>query len=79
MNPPKKALLPPLPKREHRDFTICIELGDVLTHLDWDVDLGWRVAIRPGLKEFLYNLRQYFEVVIFTDTPGQVRYFDVVC
>ena len=37
MHPPKKALLPPLPKSLHRDFTLCVELSDVLTHLVWEV------------------------------------------
>ena len=37
MHPPKKALLPPLPKALHRDFTLCVELSDVLTHLVWEV------------------------------------------
>jgi import inner membrane translocase subunit TIM50 len=72
MNPPKKALLPPLPKHERKDFTVCIELSEALTYLVWDTELGWRVAIRPGVKEFLFTLRQMFEVVLYTDTPGNV-------
>ena len=39
MHPPKKALLPPLPKSLHRDFTLCVELSDVLTHLVWEVPI----------------------------------------
>lgn len=70
MNPPVKQLLPKLPKAYAREYTICIELSDALTHLIWDRDLGWRVALRPGVKEFLYMLNKFAEVVIYTDTAG---------
>jgi hypothetical protein len=72
MYPPKKALLPPLPRHMHKDYTLCLELTDALTHCVWDLDVGWRVAIRPGAKEFLYGLHQFYEVVLFTDTPSHV-------
>ena len=60
MNPPTKKLLPPLPPQMARDHTLCIELTDSLTHLVWDVDVGWRVALRPGVKKLLYTLHQVF-------------------
>ncbi|KAJ3274569.1 mitochondrial inner membrane protein required for protein import [Terramyces sp. JEL0728] len=69
MNPPKKKLLPPLPPQLARDYTICVELTDALTHLAWDRDLGWRIAIRPGAKQLLFMLTQFFEVVVYTNTP----------
>ena len=72
MNPPTKKLLPPLPPQLHRDYTLCIELTDALTHLVWDIDVGWRVALRPGVKRFLYTLHQYFELVVFTNTPSHL-------
>jgi hypothetical protein len=37
MYPPKKSLLPPLPKHMHKDLTICVELTDTLTHMVWEV------------------------------------------
>lgn len=74
MYPPKKALLPPLPRHMHKDYTLCLELTDALTHCVWDLDLGWRVAIRPGAKQFLYGLHQFYEVVLFTDTPAHVLF-----
>ncbi|KAJ3260463.1 mitochondrial inner membrane protein required for protein import [Boothiomyces macroporosus] len=69
MNPPKKKLLPPLPPQLARDYTVCLELTDALTHLVWDRDLGWRIAIRPGAKQLLFRLSQFFEVVVYTNTP----------
>jgi len=72
MHPPTKKLLPPLPPQLHREHTLCIELTDALTHLVWDRDLGWRVAIRPGARQLLYTLHQYFELVVFTNTPSHL-------
>lgn len=63
MNPPTKKLLPPLPPQMARDHTLCIELTDSLTHLVWDVDVGWRVALRPGVKKLLYTLHQVFILI----------------
>ncbi|KAJ3306277.1 mitochondrial inner membrane protein required for protein import [Kappamyces sp. JEL0829] len=72
MNPPTKSLLPPLPPQLAREHTLCFELTDALTHLVWDKDVGWRVAIRPGAKQLLYTLHQYFEIVLFTNTPSHL-------
>lgn len=72
VNPPTKTLLPPLPAQMARPYTVCIELSDALTHVVWDKEVGWRVAIRPGARQLLYTLHQYFEVVIFTSTPSHL-------
>ena len=45
-------------------------MNDSLVHLVWDKSLGWRVATRPGVKQFLANLSRYYEIVIFTTQPG---------
>ncbi|KAJ3155464.1 mitochondrial inner membrane protein required for protein import [Geranomyces variabilis] len=60
------ALAPPY----SRPLTLCIELTDALVHLEWDKSVGWRVATRPGVKQFLANLGRTYEVVIFTSSPG---------
>lgn len=31
--------------------------------------MGWRIAIRPGAKQLLFRLSQFFEVVVYTNTP----------
>jgi hypothetical protein len=72
VNPPPKKLLPQLPPQLKKDYTVCLELSDTLTHLVWDKDLGWRVAIRPGARELLFMLNNFFEVVIFTNTPSHL-------
>nr|KAJ3417846.1 mitochondrial inner membrane protein required for protein import [Polyrhizophydium stewartii] len=71
--PTTKKLLPdPIPEMQPSPFTLLVEHNDALTHLVWDKDAGWRVAVRPGAREFLANLRKYYEVVIFTNVPGHL-------
>ncbi|TPX71162.1 hypothetical protein SpCBS45565_g01282 [Spizellomyces sp. 'palustris'] len=70
-SPALEKLLPdPLPVPYQRPLTLCIELNEALVHLEWDKAVGWRVATRPGVKQFLANLSRYYEVVIFTNSPG---------
>ncbi|KAK6094774.1 mitochondrial inner membrane protein required for protein import [Batrachochytrium dendrobatidis] len=66
----KKLLPDPLPEDQQAPFTLLIEHNDALLHLIWDKSEGWRAALRPGAKHFMANMRKYFEVVIFTSTPG---------
>ncbi|KAI9013098.1 HAD-like domain-containing protein [Gaertneriomyces semiglobifer] len=70
-SPTLEKLLPdPLPAPYQRALTLCVELNDALSHLEWDKSEGWRIATRPGVKQFLTNLGRYYEVVIFTNSPG---------
>ncbi|KAJ3030574.1 mitochondrial inner membrane protein required for protein import [Rhizophlyctis rosea] len=69
--PTTDKLLPdPLPAQYQRPITLCIELTDSLIHMEWDKSIGWRVALRPGVKQFLSNLSRSYEVVVYTTQPG---------
>lgn len=35
---------------------------------------GWRTAKRPGFEDFLGYLGQFYEIVVFTETPSYVSY-----
>ncbi|KAJ3061612.1 mitochondrial inner membrane protein required for protein import [Podochytrium sp. JEL0797] len=73
VEPPSVKLLPDtLPEPYQRPYTLCLELNDSLVHLVWDKDYGWRVATRPGVKQFISYLSRYFEVVIFTTSQNYV-------
>ncbi|KAJ3027618.1 UNVERIFIED_CONTAM: mitochondrial inner membrane protein required for protein import [Siphonaria sp. JEL0065] len=73
VEPPSVKLLPdPLPEPYQRPYTLCLELNDSLVHLVWDKDYGWRVATRPGVKQFISYLSRYFEIVIFTTSQNYV-------
>ncbi|KAJ3296416.1 mitochondrial inner membrane protein required for protein import, partial [Blyttiomyces sp. JEL0837] len=67
VEPPSVKLLPDiLPEPYQRPFTLCVELNDTLCRLVWDKEVGWRVATRPGLNQFLSYLSRYYEIVVFT-------------
>ncbi|KAJ3417337.1 mitochondrial inner membrane protein required for protein import [Chytridiales sp. JEL 0842] len=71
--PASEKLLPdPLPQPYQRPYTLCVELNDALVHLVWDVNHGWRVATRPGVKQFLAYLSRYFEIVLYTSSQNYV-------
>ncbi|KAI9342809.1 HAD-like domain-containing protein [Obelidium mucronatum] len=73
VEPPSVKLLPdPLPEPYQRPYTLCLELNDSLVHLVWDKDYGWRVATRPGVKQFISYLSRYFEIVVFTTSQNYV-------
>ncbi|KAJ3124047.1 mitochondrial inner membrane protein required for protein import [Nowakowskiella sp. JEL0407] len=55
-----------------RPFTLCVELSDTLAHLEWDKNVGWRIATRSGMKQFLAYLSKFYEIVIFTNSPGYI-------
>ncbi|KAJ3386707.1 mitochondrial inner membrane protein required for protein import [Entophlyctis sp. JEL0112] len=86
--PSVKLLPDPLPEPYQRPYTLCLELNDSLVHLVWDVschefffletnnriqkDYGWRMATRPGVKQFISYLSRYYEIVIFTTSLNYV-------
>ncbi|KAJ3133168.1 mitochondrial inner membrane protein required for protein import [Physocladia obscura] len=73
VEPPSVKLLPDvLPDPYQRPYTLCLELNDSLVHLVWDKDYGWRIATRPGVKQFISYLSRYFEIVIFTTSLNYV-------
>lgn len=68
----EKLLPDPLPEPYQRPFTLVIELNEALAHLVWDKNIGWRLAARPGVKDFLAYLGKYYEIVLFADSPAVV-------
>ncbi|BGP22278.1 mitochondrial translocase complex component TIM50 [Rhodotorula toruloides] len=63
-------LPPPLPEPHYRPYTLVIDLEDMLTHDNWDLDHGWRTAKRPGADYFLAYMSQFYEIVLFTTLPS---------
>lgn len=50
--------------------TLVLDLNDVLVSKQWTRQKGWTLYKRPGAQDFLFEMGQYFEVVIFTDEPS---------
>lgn len=65
-DPPSDKLLPDLPPHARHIKTLVLDLDDVLIHSDWTRGRGWRTFKRPGADEFVKDLAQYFELVVYT-------------
>lgn len=55
-----------------REYTLVLNLEDLLIHNGWTREHGWRLAKRPGLDYFLRYLQQYYELVIWTTQPFSI-------
>ena len=64
--PPSDRLLPDLPPHARHVKTLVLDLDDVLVHSDWTRGRGWRTFKRPGAEEFIKDLSQYYELVVYT-------------
>ncbi|KAJ2799767.1 mitochondrial inner membrane protein required for protein import [Coemansia guatemalensis] len=51
-------------------YTLVLSLDDMLVHMDWTKEHGWRIAKRPGIDHFLAYMASMYEVVIFTSQPS---------
>lgn len=65
-DPPSDRLLPDLPPHARHVKTLVLDLDNVLIHSDWTRGRGWRTFKRPGADEFIKDLSQYYELVIYT-------------
>jgi TFIIF-interacting CTD phosphatase-like protein len=52
-----------LPAGEHKQYTLVLDLDENLVHF---VAKEKKFKLRPGCIQFLKDMSQYFEVVIFT-------------
>ena len=53
--------------RCHRHVrTLVLDLDDLLVHSDWTRGRGWRTFKRPGAEDFLKQMAQLYEIVIYT-------------
>lgn len=65
-DPPSDRLLPDLPPSARHIKTLVLDLDDVLVHSDWTRGRGWRTFKRPGVEDFIRNMAQYYELVVYT-------------
>ncbi|MEW5298217.1 MAG: hypothetical protein WDW36_001366 [Sanguina aurantia] len=70
-DPTYHKLLPDMmPELRGRVKTLVLDLDDLLVHKEWTRKKGWTIYKRPGVQDFLAEMSQYFEIVIFTDEPN---------
>lgn len=67
----KEPFLPPLMSIQERTFTLVLDLDETLVHFEEVDDVG-QFYIRPFAKEFLDELSQFYELVIFTAATKDV-------
>ena len=63
------------PMRVGKEFTLVLDLDETLIHYE-EAEEGHELRVRPGAKEFLREMSQWYELVVFT--AGMQDYADWV-
>ena len=66
-NPRSDKILPDLPPSLSFLRTLVLDLDELLVFSEWKRSTGWRIYKRPGLEEFLQELSNKYEIVLYTD------------
>ncbi|KXZ55917.1 hypothetical protein GPECTOR_2g1468 [Gonium pectorale] len=70
-DPATDKLLPDLPPQLRGNvITLVLDLDELLVFKEWTRQKGWSIYKRAGVQEFLLELGQYFELVVYTDEPA---------
>lgn len=72
---PLAPFLPPKPDNSPFCFTLVLDLDETLVHYTEDNESAY-VQVRPGAEDFIEDLSNFFEIVIFT--AAQQKYADLV-
>ncbi|KAJ2853851.1 mitochondrial inner membrane protein required for protein import [Coemansia erecta] len=67
--PATEKLLPD-PNEYTMPYTLVLNLDDMLIHMDWTKESGWRIAKRPGLDHFISYMASMYEIVVFSTQPS---------
>lgn len=66
--------IPNVPHDIPPPITLIVDLESTLVSSTWDRKHGWRHAKRPGVDQFLYEMGQHFELVVFTPTMDAIAH-----
>lgn len=72
---PLAPFLPPKTDNSPFTFTLVLDLDETLVHYTEDNESAY-VQVRPGAEDFIEDLSNFFEIVIFT--AAQQKYADLV-
>ncbi len=69
--------LPPI--GNNKEYTLVLDLDETLIHYDVDENENEGFyLIRPGALRFLYEMKYYYELVVFTAAIAEVKlYFNI--
>jgi hypothetical protein len=65
---------PYLPEIKNRKFTLVLDLDETLVHYVEEEDSAY-IQIRPGAENFLEEMHEYYEIIIFTAAMQDVIIF----
>ena len=68
-----KPSIPYLPAKVEKAYTLVLDLDETLVHYVEDADNAY-IQIRPGCENFIEEMAQYYELVIFTAAMQDVLY-----
>ncbi|KAG2445863.1 hypothetical protein HXX76_000467 [Chlamydomonas incerta] len=68
-DPATDKLLPDQHPAMKGAITLVLDLDEVLVWKEWTRQRGWSIYKRPGVQEFLLEMAQYYEIVVYTDEP----------
>lgn len=63
---PDWSQMPNVPKDVPVPHTLVLDLENTLVCSTWDRKHGWRHAKRPGVDQFLRNMAEYYEIVLYS-------------
>jgi mitochondrial import inner membrane translocase subunit TIM50 len=69
---PDWSQMPNVPQDIPIPHTLVLDLENTLVSSTWDRKYGWRHAKRPGVDKFLYELAQYYEIVLYSPSIDAV-------
>jgi hypothetical protein len=71
----KSVPFPYITEKTSKDYTLVLDLDETLIHFKADPDgKTGSIKLRPGLYDFLENVRKYYELIIFTASTQEVRF-----
>ena len=73
-----RKILPYITKINKKKYTLILSLDDTIIHFKTNTFVNNKgvVQIRPGLIEFLQNIKNYYEIIIFSS--GNQKYSDAI-
>jgi hypothetical protein len=75
----EETICPPfLPTAVGHPYTLVLDLDETLVHYVEEDGMAF-VQIRPGTENFLNELKDFYEIVIFTAALSDVYLYNIVC
>ena len=64
----KSPMVPYIKTSMNKKFCLVLDLDETISH-SLKLNFGYYFLLRPGVKEFLTELSEFYEIIIFTSSP----------